>query len=173
MASAYLLTGRPGTGKTTIVREAIARAKIKAGGFYTAEIRGGGVRQGFQIITLDGQSAILANIDIPSPHRVSKYGVDIENLDKVGVAAIYRAVEESDLIVIDEIGKMELFSTRFKEAVLKALDSKKKVLGTIMFNSHPFADQIKRHPEVKVIQFTRADYDQTLEEITSWLKQIV
>ncbi len=171
MANVYLLTGSPGTGKTTVIKQAIAKTKIKAGGFYTEEVRSSGIRQGFRIVTLDGQNAILAHVDIPGRYRVSKYGVDISNLDNVGVAAIHRAIiEESDLIVIDEIGKMELFSPRFKDAVLTAIDSGKKVLGTIMLSPHPFADEIKRHPKVKVIEITRANHDQLLREITNWLK---
>jgi len=170
MASVYLLTGSPGTGKTTVIRQAIAGAEIKAGGFYTEEIRSGGIRQGFRIVIIDGQDAIMAHVDNPSRYRVSKYGVDITNLDNIGVAAIERAIEESDLIVIDEIGKMELFSARFREAVLKAIDSGKKVLGTIMLSPHPFADEIKRHPNVKVIELTRANHDQVLKEILDWLK---
>jgi nucleoside-triphosphatase len=170
MASVYLLTGSPGTGKTTAIRQAIARSKAKAGGFYTEEIRSGGIRQGFRIITLDGQDAILAHVDNPSRYRVSKYGVDITNLDNIGVAAINRALKESDLIVIDEIGKMELFSPRFMEAVLKAIDSGKKVLGSIMLNPHPFADDIKRNPNVIVVELTRANHDQVLREILDWLK---
>ena len=170
MANVYLLTGSPGAGKTTVIREAIARSKVKAGGFYTEEIRSSGIRQGFRITTLDGQDAILAHIDIPSRHRVSKYGVDIGNLDKVGVSAIHRAIKEGDLIVIDEIGKMELFSPQFKEAVLQAIDSGKKVLGTIMLSPYPFADEIKRHHKVKVIQVSRANHDQVLKEVISWLK---
>jgi len=170
MANVYLLTGSPGTGKTTVIRQAIARSKAKAGGFYTEEIRSGGTRLGFRIVTLDGQNAILAHVDNHSRYRVSKYGVDVQNLDNVGVAAINRAIDESDLIVIDEIGKMELFSPRFREAVLKAIDSGKKALGTIMLSSHPFADDIKRHPEVKVIQLTRADHEQVLREILDWVK---
>ena len=169
MATVYLLTGGPGTGKTTVIRQAIARSKAKAGGFYTEEIRSGGTRQGFRITTLDGQQAILAHIDVPSHHRVGKYGVDTNNLDKVGVAALHRAIDESDLIVIDEIGKMELFSPGFKEAVLKAIDSGKKVLGTIMLNPHPFADEIKRHPRLKVFQISGANRDQALREVISWL----
>jgi len=170
MASVYLLTGSPGTGKTTAIRQAIARSKAKAGGFYTEEIRSGGIRQGFRIITLDGQDAILAHVDNHSHYRVSKYGVDITNLDTIGVAAINRALKESDLIVIDEIGKMELFSPRFMEAVLKAIDSSKKVLGTIMLNPHPFADDIKRNLNVNVIELTRANHDQVLREIMDWLR---
>ena len=170
MTNACLLTGSPGTGKTTVIRQATAMSKVRAGGFYTEEIRSGGVRQGFRIITLDGHEAILAHIDTPGRHRVGKYGVDIQNLDEVGVAALNRAIGESDLIVIDEIGKMELFSTRFREAVLQAIDSGKRVLGTIMLNPHPFADQVKRHPNVEVLQVSRANHDRVLGEVTSWLK---
>jgi nucleoside-triphosphatase len=170
MASVCLLTGSPGTGKTTVIRQAIAGSEIKVGGFYTEEIRSGGIRQGFRIVTLDGQDAILAHVDNPSRYRVSKYGVDLQNLDNIGVAAINRAIEESDLIVIDEIGKMELFSTRFSEAVLKAINSGKKVLGTIMLNPYPFADDIKRHRNVKIVELTRANHDRVLKEILDWLK---
>ncbi|OGN95061.1 MAG: hypothetical protein A2Z75_02740 [Chloroflexi bacterium RBG_13_50_10] len=170
MASVYLLTGSPGTGKTTAIRQAIARSKAKAGGFYTEEIRSGGDRQGFRIVTLDEQNAILAHVDFSSRYKVSKYGVDVLNLENVGVAAINKAIEDSELIVIDEIGKMELFSPGFRQAVLKAIDSGKKVLGTIMLSPHPFADEIKRHPEVKVVELTRASHEQVLREILDWLK---
>jgi nucleoside-triphosphatase len=170
MASVYLLTGKPGTGKTTVIRQAIAGHKSKAGGFYTEEIRSGGIRQGFRIVTLDGQDGILAHVDNSSRYRVSKYGVDLQNLDNIGVAAINNALTESDLIIIDEIGKMELFSSRFRETVLKAIDSGKKVLGTIMLNPHPLADDVRGHPNVKVVELTRANHDQVLREIMDWLK---
>jgi nucleoside-triphosphatase len=170
MVSVYLLTGKPGTGKTTVIKQAMSGQEIKSGGFYTEEIRTAGVRQGFRIITLDGHDAVLAHIDTPGRYRVSKYGVEIANLENTGVAAVERAITDSDLIVIDEIGKMELFSSRFKEAVLKAIDSNKKVLGTIMLNPYPFADQIKGRPDVKVVELTRTNHDVVLREITNWIK---
>ena len=164
-----LLTGKPGTGKTAIIREAVAKVKIKAGGFYTEEIRVGGVRQGFRIVTIDGQEAILAHVNISSPYQVSKYKVDIDGLNRLGVSALRQALEGNDLIVVDEIGKMELLSPRFREVVLQAVESGKRVLGTIMFNSHPFADEVKRHPEVKTLMVTRANHSEVLKEVLEWL----
>ncbi len=164
-----LLTGKPGTGKTAIIREAVAKTKIKAGGFYTEEIRVGGVRQGFRIVTIDGQEAVLAHVNISSPYQVSKYKVDIDSLNRLGVSALRQALEGNDLIVVDEIGKMELLSPRFREVVLQAIESGKRVLGTIMLNSHPFADEVKRHPEVKTLMVTRANRSEVLEEVLEWL----
>ena len=169
MKQAYLLTGAPGVGKTTIIKRALANFKGKVGGFYTQELRLQGVRQGFEIITLNGNRAILAHTNIHSPYRVSKYGVDINNLDKVGVSALKKAIRESDIVVIDEIGKMELLSPAFREAVLEALESGKRILGTIMLPSHPWADKIKKRPEVKVLEVTRTNHQKVLEEVAGWL----
>ncbi len=170
MKRAYLLTGRPGTGKTTLIKEVLGRFEGKAGGFYTEEIRIGGVRQGFRLITLDGESTILAHVNIHSPYRVSKYGVDVEGLDRVGVRAIRRALRECDLVIIDEIGKMELFSPSFREAVLEAVSSSKMVLRTIMLNPHPFSDEIKRDPRVALVLVTRMNRDEALVKVSEWLK---
>jgi nucleoside-triphosphatase len=165
-----LLTGKPGTGKTALIREAISRTRIRAGGFYTEEIRTGGVRQGFRIVTLDGQQAILAHVNISSPYQVSKYKVDINSLDKVGVPAIHQALKEYDVTIIDEIGKMELLSLQFKEVVRQAIDSGKKVLGTIMLGPHPFADEVKNHPQVELLLVSRDNHNQALREILRWLE---
>lgn len=170
MAKVLLLSGKPGTGKTSLIKEAVDRAKIKAGGFYTQETRSGGVRQGFKIVTLDGKEAILAHIKISSPYQVSKYKVDTDSLNEVGVSALQQALNENDLIVVDEIGKMELLSPQFQEVVLQAIESGKKVLGTIMLNPHPFADEIKRRPEVKTVVVSRVNHNEVLKEILAWLE---
>lgn len=166
----YLLTGRPGSGKTTLLREAISQTRLKAGGFYTEEIRVQGMRQGFKIIALDGNSAILAHVDLRSPCRVSKYGVDLSELERVAIPAIRQAVRDCDLIVIDEIGKMELFSPSFRKVVEEAIESGKPVLGTIMLKPHPWADELKRHPAVEVILVKRDNHVQVAHQISEWLR---
>ncbi len=164
----YLLTGRPGTGKTTLIREAAALGD-RAGGFYTGEIRTAGVREGFRLVTLDGREAILAHTGIKSPCRVSRYGVDTSGLERVGIPALEQATRQGKLVVIDEIGKMELFSERFRETVLKIIDSPASVLGTIMLSPHPWADEIKRRPQVKLVEVTRANREEVRKELACWL----
>jgi len=164
-----MLTGRPGTGKTSLIRGALAGPGAKAGGFYTEEMRVAGKRQGFKIVTLDGEEAVLAHVDIRSPVRVGKYGVDTSNLDGVGVSALHRALKEADIVIIDEIGKMELVSRRFREAVTQAIDSGMKVLGTVMLSPHPFTDEVKSHPGVETVLVTGDNRDYLMETIRNWL----
>jgi len=169
MKPVYLLTGQPGTGKTSLIKQAIAGVKGRVCGFYTEEIRSQGVRQGFRLVTLDGQTAILAHVNFKSPYRVSKYGVDIDSLDKVGVSALTRAAQECDLVVVDEIGKMELFSVRFRETAQSIINSGRRLLGTIMLSPNPYADAIKRQPQVNLITVTRANHQEVLKELRDWL----
>ncbi len=169
MKQVYLLTGKPGAGKTSLIQQALAGMKGKAGGFYTEEIRTRGVRQGFRLVTLDGQDAVLAHVDIHRPYRVSRYGVDIDSLERVGVSALHRAARECDLVVVDEIGKMELFSASFSQAVLQIIDSGQRVLGTIMLSPDPRADAIKRNPRVNLVTVTRANHREVLAELLHWL----
>jgi nucleoside-triphosphatase len=170
LTQALLLTGAPGTGKTTIIREAITASKAKAGGFYTQEIRQSGIRQGFEIVTLDGSQAILAHIDIRGPRRVGRYGVDLASLDEIAVTAIRRAIAKCDIVVVDEIGKMELLSPAFREVLLEAMNGDRRLVGTIMLQSHPFADQIKRDPKVRVLLLTKANRQPVFDQVTEWLQ---
>jgi nucleoside-triphosphatase len=159
MGQALLLTGRPGVGKTTLIRSIAARLRTSAGGFYTEEIRERGRRTGFRLVSLDGKIGILASVNISSPCRVGKYGVHLHDLEQVGVTAILRAIQQPGVavVVIDEIGKMELFSPAFREATLAALDSRKMVLATVMAGSDPWVDAIKARSDVTVIEITLAN----------------
>jgi nucleoside-triphosphatase len=170
MFKAYLLTGKPGVGKTSIIKEALKSFGDKAGGFYTQEMRDKGKRTGFEIITLKGDRALLAHMKINSPFKVSKYSVDIDSLNRVGVEAVQKAKIECEIVVIDEIGKMELYSHVFKEAVLQTFDSGKKILGTIMLSSHPWADSIKKRSDVNTLTVTNANQTEVLKEVLRWLE---
>lgn len=165
-----LLTGGPGVGKTTIIKQALGQSGVRAGGFYTEEVRPGGQRQGFRLVTLDGESALLASVALAGPCRVGRYGVDVAALDRVGVAALRWALEGRDLVVIDEIGKMELYSASFREAVLEAVAGPKRVLATIMLARHPFADDIKGRPGCTTLEVTRLNREAVARGVLAWLQ---
>jgi len=171
MGRTLLITGRPGVGKTTIVKQVAAMLGRRAGGFYTEEIRGPGGRKGFRIVTLDGREAIMAHVDIRSRHRVGRYGVDVATLDSVGVAAIRAAIDSRDVaaVVIDEIGKMELFSGEFRGAALKAMSSSKIVVATVMQKNHDWVSALKAMPQVTVWEITEANRDEMPGRVIEWI----
>ena len=170
MGKTILLTGRPRVGKTTIIKDVVRTLPGQAGGFYTEEMRERGRRQGFKIVTLDGREGILAHVGIKSRMRVSKYGVNLADLEGIGVAAIREALAQKDYVVIDEIGKMELFSQAFRDAVWEAIHSDKPVLGTITLSSHPWADRVKALPQVTIIEVTKAKRDKMAQQVLDSLE---
>jgi nucleoside-triphosphatase len=166
-----LLTGHPGCGKTTLVRRVVEALGLKAGGFYTEEMRAAdGRRTGFEIVTLDGQRGILAATGLRSRYRVGRYGVDVEGIDALAVPAIERSLERCELTVIDEIGKMELYSELFRSSVVTALTSGKCILATIMRGPHPFADTVRALPAVGLIEVTPANREVLLQQMTQQLE---
>lgn len=160
-----LLTGTAGVGKTTLLRKVLSRSPLPAGGFFTEEIRDGGVRTGFRIRALNGREGTLAHVDIRSAPRVGRYGVDLAVLEDVGVASLRAAVREGLLVVVDEIGKMELFSPSFRAAVLEALDSPFPLLGTLTRARIRFAESVRSRRSVSVVEVTAENRDRLVREV--------
>jgi nucleoside-triphosphatase len=171
MGRTLLLTGHPGVGKTTVIQQVAAVLGPRAGGFYTEEISGPGGRKGFRLVTLDGREAVMAHVDIRTRHRVGRYGVDVATLDSVGVAAIRKAIDSRDAtaVVIDEIGKMEMFSGEFRGAVLKAMSSSKIVVATVMQKNHDWVSALKAMPQVTVWEITEANRDAMPGRVLQWI----
>lgn len=168
-----LLTGRPGIGKTTVICRVAEALGERAGGFYTQEVRERGRRVGFRIITLDGQVGWLARVGLSSRYRVGRYGVDLVGLEHVGVTALEQALEERDVILVDEIGRMELYSPPFCRVVSAALDSAKPLVGTIMAKPHPWADAVKARPDVLVWEVTEANREALPKRVLAWLEEVL
>ncbi|RMF36230.1 MAG: NTPase, partial [Chloroflexi bacterium] len=173
MGPTLLLTGRPGIGKTTIIKAVAQVLGDQAGGFYTEEIRGPGGRKGFRLITLDGEETILAHVQLKGGGRprVGRYGVDVAALDRVGVAAIERALADREVIIVDEIGKMELFSGNFKEAVMRAVLSPRPLVATIMAKKNAWADALKMMPGITLWEVTQQKRDALHDQVLPWLRE--
>jgi nucleoside-triphosphatase len=160
-----LITGKPGVGKTTVVQKIIERMRsVNIAGFYTAEIRSKGSRLGFELRGLNGKRRTLAHVDIHSQHRVGKYGVDTDGFETF-LATLDLLNPDVDLIVIDEIGKMELFSNRFRSLVRDVLDSHKQLLASIALEGGGFIHEIKQRPDVQLFEVTLSNRDQLPEAL--------
>jgi nucleoside-triphosphatase len=154
-----LLTGRPGIGKTTVVERVVASLPAgSASGFFTRELRERGVRHGFAIETLDGETAVLASTRFRGGPRVGRYRVDVAALDRIGVPTIARRAG-IHLVVVDEIGKMECLSARFREAVRQALDASTSVLATVAESGGGFIAEVRRRPDVTLLVLSPAERD--------------
>jgi nucleoside-triphosphatase len=163
----------PRCGKTTLIKQVVREYQGKACGFYTGEIREDGERLGFKLTTLDGRETVFSHIDLKSPYRVGKYGVDIDALERVGVSALLKSPADCDLVVVDEIGKMEMLSLKFRDAVSQLIGSGQRVLGTVLLHHHAWSDVIKARPEVRLIMLNRNNYDEVLGEVRRWLEETV
>jgi nucleoside-triphosphatase len=146
-----LLIGPPGCGKTTVIRKVVEQSSSRMMGFFTTEIRKRGKRIGFVIETLSGQRSLLAHRDFGGPLRIGPYGVSLENIDTVAVDSI-QGSKGSALIVIDEIGKMECLSEKFRDTVTFLLASEIPVLGTIPLRGGSFIKRIVERMDVAIIE---------------------
>lgn len=164
-AARVLITGRPGSGKTTLVERVVGRLDRPAGGFITRELRKQGRRVGFELHTLQGERAVMAHVDRAGEPRIGRYGVDLSVIEGLGVSSLQFAVAERRLVVVDEIGPMELLSKPFREAVQMALGAPVPFLGTIMSRGHPFGDQLKDREDLTILRLNRENRDRLLEQV--------
>ena len=153
------ITGLPGAGKTHAlikVIEMLEAEEIIVGGMITEPIVEDNRRVGFSVMDWrTKQKSVLAHIEIQSKFMVGKFGVDLTTLETVGVAALMRACEEANVIVIDEVGKMEVESEKFVGAVKVALDVEKPMLLTLHKKSrNPLLQDIRRRDDVRILEVT-------------------
>ena len=153
------VTGRPGIGKTSVLLRAVNGLKNRGyeiGGMISRDVREGGVRVGFEIMDFStGQRGWLAHINQPTGPKISKYRVNLTDLDAIGVNSILDAIRNADIIIVDEIGPMELFSSAFRDAVVQAVESNKPVLGTIHFGLRDsLVNSIKKREDAEIFEVT-------------------
>lgn len=169
-APVLLLTGRPGVGKTTLIRRLVGSlGDLHAEGFYTDEVREGGVRVGFRATTLDGRALVMSHVDIGGPARVGKYGVDLAVVDALAESML-RHTPDVALVVVDEIGRMECLSRRFVAAVRGIVEGTRPLVATIGMRGVPLLDELRGRPAVTVWEVTLANRDRLVPKAVAWVR---
>jgi nucleoside-triphosphatase len=162
-----LITGSPGAGKTTLFKRLVEALRyLQPVGFYTQEIRRGGVRQGFNLNGLDGSQGLLAHVDLSSEFRVGRYGVDVAGLENF-ISRIPFSDPMTKLVMVDEIGKMECFSKEFKTAISKILDSERILVATVALKGSGLIAEIKKRTDIRIFEATRKNQDIIIAQIVS------
>ena len=165
------LTGAPSSGKTTVIKKLLSRLNYPVSGFYTEEERMAGKRIGFLMKTVDGKKGYLAHQDIRSDIRIRRYGVSLENIEQIAVPSIIP--KNRNIIILDEIGKMECYSEVFRRAALGALDSQNIVIGTITFGGDEFILGIKRRDDTEIHEVTPENRDMLPEMISRKISDLI
>jgi nucleoside-triphosphatase len=162
------LTGSPGLGKSTLVQKIVGLCKCKTGGVLARDKRFKDRRIGFELLDLSsGAVGMLADETGDGP-QLGKYRVRLDDLDNIGARAVENAAS-CDLIIVDEIGPMELSSRRFIAAVENAIASEKPMLVVLHeWSSHPLAKKIRK--SFKVITVTRENRDSLAEKVAKSLE---
>ncbi|XP_059163718.1 cancer-related nucleoside-triphosphatase homolog [Physella acuta] len=179
----FLITGSPGIGKTSLIKkivEALKTKQIRCSGFFTEEIRSGGLRIGFDVVTLDNQRSALARINNDADnttvrtreYKVGQYTVNLTSFEQTALITLQPPAKDQHstfLYIVDEVGKMELFSQRFVQAVQKLMS----VPNAIMIATIPVArgktialvEELKKKPNSQLFEVTHQNRDGILTEV--------
>ncbi|KAG8373593.1 hypothetical protein BUALT_Bualt11G0040500 [Buddleja alternifolia] len=174
----FLVTGPPGIGKTTLIIRVLEALKhsspsLKIQGFYTREVREGAERVGFEVVTLDGRKGPLASTNISSREsqrwpNVGRYKVDVSSFESLALPEL-QVKEDTDLFIIDEVGKMELFSSSFFPAVLRVLESNIPLLASVPAPKSgrdiPGVARLKNDPKATIYTLNTSNRDAMKEQI--------
>lgn len=153
------LTGVPRSGKTETVKKLIE--SLKKEGYTIGGVIMENIVQKNQIVGIElvnvatGEKVKIIGPEFESKQKYEGMGINIEGIETVGVRAIEQALESADIIVIDEIGKFDFESPKFKEIVKKALDSRKIMIITLHKKSRAVLLQdIRRRDDIRILEVT-------------------
>ena len=165
------ITGLPRSGKSAVMEKVLSMLKEERerelsarnlsnteiiGGICTEPILENGERLGYKVRDLvTGDEGEIAHKSIDSRLRVLGYGLNTAELERVAIPAIQHAIDNCEVIVIDEIGKFAVESEAFVNAVRNALEIDKPTLLTLHKKSrHPLLQDIRRRDDGRILEVT-------------------
>jgi nucleoside-triphosphatase len=169
-----LLSGEPRVGKTTAIKNIIQRiGKENCVGFFTEEICNEAGRIGFDCVSLEGDRIKIADVSLESDIRIGRYGIDIDAFECFALNIINGARNTKKVIILDEIGPIQLMSAKFKQELWHLLKESQCILGTIFYQEHAEIDEIKRLPNIKIYNLNTENRNAITDVIIREVKKSV
>jgi nucleoside-triphosphatase len=168
-----LITGAPRMGKTTLIRKLIEELNdFQPVGFFTAEIKDHGTRKGFELISLSGKRGILSHVNIKSPYKVGKYKINLKDFE-LFLDSLPLRNDSVNLVIIDEIGKMECFSNYFITIMREILDSPFVLLATVSLKGGGFIEEIKKRNDIELFMLRQDNRDFLMSDILEKIRTLL
>ena len=165
MPNNYLLIGQPRCGKSTLLERIVAEIPQKQG-FLTKEVLRGGKRIGFSVVSNGNPICTLAHVDFITDFEVSKYYVDVQGFEWVLNEPLFFQYTPEQVLYLDEIGQMQLFSPTFKKLVRNYLDAPNLFLGTLSAVYHNnFTKALRKRSDVTILEVTPGNREDMYHEL--------
>lgn len=164
--SAFFLTGAVQTGKSTAIRRFLcANSALFTGGFRTVSIP---TAEGFDVFIVPPEwTADDLTPEALVGRRGARRETRPEGFERCGCALLQRA-GEFDLLLMDELGRMELEAHAFCAAVLDALHGDTPVLGVIKPEHNAFLDAVRAREDVELFPLTPENRNEAPAAIAAW-----
>lgn len=159
------LTGPPGCGKTTLIKNILSRTSVTARGFITEELKENDRRVGFLARSLSNKKTILAQKGIKTEKRLGSYGLFLKDFENLILPDIFPPYIKDELIIVDEIGKMECFSKLFCRLVEEIIGSDTQLLATLGLQNHPFLNKIRQNSDIMIYEVSLENKEDILKKV--------
>lgn len=172
-AKNILIDGLPRVGKTTAVQRILSLAKVRCGGFFS-QAQTKQFYTNFRLVSVQGphrsmsSQTLLRRFDIPGV-----VGFNLEDLENFGNPALLHALETCDVVVIDQLGTLEVSSDKFRRVVDLVLASDKVCLATLTSSNVPYIEAIRKRPDVAVYDINRSNRMLLPELIAAHIHELV
>lgn len=167
------ITGKPGSGKTQLIKELLLAYSDSVGGFYIEEVMENGKRMGFRIKNFSGGNEIFVYKGMESEVKLNKYGINLKIMEDIGVKSMAEALENKKLIVVDELGTIECMSGYFGETFAKCIASPKNVIATLRYQSKPFTQEVQKFADTKMVLLTKENYVKVKDGVRQWVENVL
>ena len=160
-------------GKTTAIQRVLSLVKVRCGGLFSQAVNKD-VYTNFRLVSVQGphrglsSQNLIRRFDIPGI-----VGFNLEDLENFANPNVLHALATCDVVVIDQLGTLEVSSEKFKQVVAQVLDSDKVCLATMTSGNVSFLQNIRARKDVSIHSINQNNRMLLPEQIAAQIHSLV